>query len=670
MKDILFEPIMINKLEIKNRICMAAMNLNYCDENRVTDQLVEFYAERARGGAGMLVMGMATLDEYSGGRRFIGGHSDEFLPGLRKLAKGVKENGSAAFVQICHIGRCLGLSGKSANRQARAPSAIFSQLTQEMPHAVTLDEIAELIDAHAQAARRMKEAGMDGIELLVGTGYLISEFFAPCTNQRTDEYGGSLENRMRFGLDIMRAVRKMVGPDFPVTIRMNGNDFMQGGNSREETQAWAKALVSAGADALNVNVGWHEARVPQVTTGVPRGTFAYLARRIKTVVDVPVMSGHRINDPETARELISNDMCDMVCMGRPLIADPYLPLKAMTGKAQEIVHCVACGQGCLDHVFMVEKPVECLCNPRAGHELEFPAKKAEKALRVMVVGGGAAGMAAALSAAECGHSVTLYESGSRLGGQLILAGTPPGREEFKELASNLATQVSLADIRVKYNCEVDVALIDKESPDVVILATGAMPTSLPIPGVDQPHVVQAWDVLSDKVATGKRVVIVGGGAVGVETALFLADKGTLSGDSVKFLLVNQAEDPAVLYELATKGTKEIVLIEMIPAIGKGVGLTTRWTFMQDLQRAGVSMLNKTKALEITPTSVKVDRKGEISELPCDTVVLAAGVKSCNQLQESLEKKGIACHVVGDAHQVAFAMDAIHEGYKVGRQLGA
>ena len=669
MRDFLFEPILINKLTIKNRINMPAMNLNYCDQYQVTDRLVDFYVERAKGGVGMLTTGCATVDEYSGGVHFMGAHDDKFVPGLRRLATALKKAGTAAFIQLNHLGR-YAHSKHIGNKQPFAPSAVASRLTREMPHALTLEEIGQVIDNFAQAGRRVKEAGFDGLEVLCGTGYLISEFLSPLTNQRTDAYGGSLENRMKFGLEIIKAIRKEVGEDYPIVVRMNGNDFMPGGNPRQELQAFAKALVAASVDALNINVGWHEARVPQVVTAVPRGTYAFMARDIKALVDVPVMTGHRINDPNTARELIGNGMCDMVCMGRPLIADPYLPVKAKGSKGNEIVHCVACGQGCFDKVFMVENPVQCLCNPRVGREAETRVTLAKKPFRVMVVGGGAAGMSAALSAAECGHSVVLYESGDTLGGQLFLAGAPPGREEFVELANDLAKQVAVANIRVVLNQSVNEALIAKEAPDAVILATGAIPLTPPIPGIDQPHVVQSWDVLTNKVATGKRVVVIGGGAVGLETALFLAEKGTLSGDALKFLLVNRAEDPETLYRLASKGSKDIVLIEMIAAIGKDVGLTTRWTFMQDIERTGVTLQNNTKALEITPTGVRVEKDGKISEIPCDSVVLAAGAKSFNPLQEILQKKGISCQVVGDAGQIGLALNAIHDGFEAGRRIAA
>lgn len=668
MKDVLFQPIEINEVPVRNRLCMPAMNLNYCDEYRVTDRLVEFYAERARGGVGMLVTGCATVDERSGGHHFMGAHADEFIPGLKRVATAIRAEGAAAFIQLNHLGR-YAPSATIGGKQALAPSAVASRLTREVPHALELPEIAAAIDAFAEAARRVKQAGFDGLEVLCGTGYLISEFLSPLTNQRTDPYGGSLANRMRFALEIIEAVRGKVGRAYAVTVRMNGNDFMPGGNSRDELLAFARALVSAGVDALNVNVGWHEARVPQVTTAVPRNTYAYLARAVKQAVNVPVLTGHRINRAADARELIGDGMCDLVCMGRPLIADPFLPSKARLGREDETIHCVACGQGCFDNVFMVENPVQCLCNPRVGRERESRPVRAARPSRVMVVGGGAAGMSAALSAAECGHSVTLYEATGSLGGQLALAGSPPGREEFRELAVDLARQVALSSVRVVYHQAVDAELVEKEAPGAVILASGARPARPPIPGVDLPHVLQAWDVLGGHASVGRRVVIVGGGAVGVETALFLAEKGTLSGESLKFLLVNRAETPDHLYELATRGTKEIVLIEMVDAIGSDIGITTRWTFMQDLARAGVTLHPRTRALEITPTHVKVDLNGREAILPCDTVVLAAGARPHNPLEKDLERLRIPCQVVGDARKIGLAMTAIHAGFEAGRRVG-
>ncbi len=667
MKGLLFDPIKINQMEVKNRIYLPAMHLGMCVDFEVTDQIVEFYARRARGGAGLICVGFATVDDMAGNTLNIGAHKDEFIPGLTRMASEIKDNGARAAIQLNHAGR-YNFSFFLEGKQPVAPSPIASKFNREMPRELTVEDIKAIVASYAGAAARVKTAGFDAIDVLAGTGYLISQFFSPLTNERKDEYGGSFENRMRFGVEVLQAMRQAVGPDFPLIVRMNGNDFMPGGQGREELQQVAAELVEKGSvDAFCINVGWHEARVPQIVTSVPRGVFGYMSRGIKEKVSVPVIASHRINDPAVARELLADDLCDMVAMGRSLIADPDLPNKTQAGREKEIVHCIACAQGCFDNLFKL-KHVECMCNPEAGYETQALCQVSEKPGNILVVGGGAAGMSAALAASRRGHRVILCEAGDQLGGQLYLAAAPPGRAEFAELARDLATQVGLADIDVRLNCPVDERVIKEISPDTVVLATGAKPLTPPIPGVELAHVVQSWDVLNDSVPTGQRVVIIGGGAVGVEVALFLAEKGTLSADAVKFLLVNRAEDPETIFKLATRGTRDIILLEMIGKIGKDIGKSTRWGMLQELSRVGVRTSIETKALEITAEGVKVTSEQGEEVLPADTVVLAAGSVSHNPLKAVVEKAGIACKVVGDAGQVGLAFDAVHQGYRVGCEI--
>lgn len=680
--DPLFQPININFLSVKNRIFMPAMHLGMANNFQVTDQIVDFYTERAKGGAGMISVGYATIDEMSGNSLNIGAHKDEFIEGLSRLASAIKDNGARSCVQLNHSGR-YNMSFFLNGEKPVAPSAIASNLTREVPRELTIEDIKIIIKSFADAALRVKKAGFDAVEVLSGTGYLISEFLSTLTNKRTDEYGGSFENRIRFGIEVMLSIRQAVGEEFPIIVRMNGNDFMRDGQGREELKKYAAALEEqAGVDALCINVGWHEARVPQITAAVPRGAFGYLARGIRDVVKIPVIASHRINDPAVAREMIADGLCDMVAMGRSLIADPYLPEKAKTGRDEEIIHCIACAQGCFDNLFKL-KHVECLCNPKAGYEKTRAVVQADNPKKVMVIGGGAAGMNAAMALADRGHRVSLYESSGKLGGQLYLAAAPPGREEFAELAKNLETQVRIRNIDLHMNTSVDIELIKREKPDHIILATGARPMTPPIPGIDKSYVeqayipgndqlchltlvelsrvVQAWDVLQNKVYTGENVVVVGGGAVGVETALFLAEKGTLSGDALKFLLVNNAETPETLYKMATQGTKKITIVEMLDKAGREFGKSTRWGMLQDMERVGINVKLKSRALEITRDGIIIETPSGNEEILADTIVIATGSVSNNSLVPEIEKLNIPCDTIGDAKSIGMAFDAVHQG---------
>jgi 2,4-dienoyl-CoA reductase (NADPH2) len=665
MRDPLFEPIRINQLEVPNRIYLPAMHLDMADNFQVTEQMKAFYRERARGGAGLICVGFATVDDRSGSPLNIGAHRNEFISGLSELADEIRTGGAASAVQLNHAGR-YNPSFFMEGREPVAPSAIASRFTKETPRALEKDEIRGIVDAFAAAAGRVQKAGFDAVEILCGTGYLISEFLSPLTNRREDEYGGSPENRLRFPLEVLQAVRKTVGPDFPIVARMNGNDLMPGGMGRRDLQEVARRLSGeSGADALHVNVGWHEAAVPQIVPSVPRGGFAYLARGIKEAVDVPVVASHRINDPDTARELISSHMCDMAAIGRGLIADPELPEKARQGRERDILHCIGCGQGCMDNLFRMAH-VECLVNPRAGHELELPQKTVERPQRVLVAGGGPAGMSAAMAASDAGHEVILVEKSDRLGGQLHIAGSPPGREEFAVLARDLARQTELRGVCIETGKAATPELIREYAPDRVILCTGGAPITPDIPGADGDNVCQAWDVLAGRAHPGRRVIVVGGGAAGVETALFLGRKGTLDGETLKFLLSHNVEDCDTLRGLCLSGTKEITVVEMLDKLGRDIGPSTRWTMKQEMAALGITSKARTTALEITPEGLKAETENGPEFLPADSVVLAVGTTSYNPLQTEVEHMNIPCSTVGDASEPGQAIQAIRQGYLAGR----
>jgi 2,4-dienoyl-CoA reductase (NADPH2) len=657
----------IKDVKLRNRIVMTAMHLNFTPDGRVNDRLVAFYEERARGGTGLIIVGGCTIDDYAGATWMIDLRDDSCIEGHAILAEAIKKHGAAASCQLYHAGR-YAHSISIEGRQALAPSAVASRFTKEEPKEMTPEDIRRTIDAYAEAARRVKSAGYDMVEVLACTGYLICQFLSPLTNLRHDEYGGSWENRMRFGLEVADAVRSAVGPDYPVMFRIAGHDYMEGGNTNREWALFAAELERHGVDAISVTGGWHETRVPQLPMSLPRGGLAYLAAGVKERVSVPVVASNRINDVFIADEILRMGMADLTGMARALIADPYLALKAYEGRYEEISHCIGCNQGCFDHVFYL-KPVTCMINPRAGRELEYSVEPAAKPKRVAVVGGGPAGMKAALTAAERGHQVTLFEKSDVLGGQLNLAAMPPGREEFWTVVEDLELQLDNAGVELALEMEATAELLGDSGFDAVVVASGARQALPPIPGIDGPNVAMAWDILEGKVdPEGRDIVIIGGGAVGSETAMYVASIGTISGDTLFFLFMNNGEDVETLRDLCSRGIKRVTVVEMLDKVCRDVGISTRWTILQDMDKLGITVLKNAVAKRIEPDRVVVEVGGEEREIPADTVIIAAGSCPAGELYDELKDTGVEVYVVGDAKQARKAIEAIQEGYETGLMI--
>ncbi len=663
----LLTPLRIGDLELRNRIVMTAMHLNYTPDGRVNDRICAFYEERSRGGAGLIIVGGCTINDVSGATWLLDMRDDSCIEGHAILADAIKKQGAAAACQLYHAGRyshSIGMEG----RQALAPSAVRSRFTKEEPREMTPEDIERTKLDYAAAARRVKEAGYDLVEVLACTGYLIPQFMSPTINLREDEYGGSLENRMRFGLEVADAVREAVGPRYPVSFRIDGHDYMEGGNTNREWSLFAAELEKHGVDVINVTGGWHETRVPQLPMSVPRAGLAYLAAGVKKKVGIPVIASNRVNDVFVADEILRMGLADLVTMARALIADPYLAEKAYEGRYEAITHCIGCNQGCFDHVFYLQ-PVTCTLNPRAGRELEYKVVTPKKVKRVAVVGGGPAGMKAALTAAERGHEVALFERSGVLGGQLNLAAIPPGREEFWTAVDDLDIQLDGAGVELRLETEATADLLESEGYDAVVVATGARQVVPFIPGIDGPNVLMAWDVLGGREdPEGENIVIIGGGAVGSETGMYVASIGTISPDTLFYLFVNDAEDAETLKELCGNGIKKVTVVEMLDKVCRDVGISTRWTILQDMRNLGITMRRNAVARRIEADRVVVEVNGAEEEIPADTVIVAAGSCPAGELYDELLQAGMEVYLVGDAREARKAIEAIQEGYEVGLSI--
>jgi 2,4-dienoyl-CoA reductase (NADPH2) len=663
----LFSPIHINTVEIKNRIAYPALGLLYSYDSKLNDRYFAYFAERAKGGAGLVTVGPVGVDFLGSGLLALSLASDEALPSFEKLSGIIHDGGARAWVQLFHAGAYshpILIDGK----QPMAPSAVFSGYSRVTPREMTLEDIQNVQNSFVQAGLRAKAAGFDGVEIIASAGYLVSQFLSPLRNLRTDAYGGSFANRTRFPRELIEKMRSALGPDYPITIRMAGNDFVPGSNSDTETPEFARVYERAGVDAINITGGWHESRVPQLPMELPRSAYAYLALNIKRAVSLPVMASNRITDPATAEKILTDGYADMVNLGRVLIADPEWPLKALEGRADEIRPCVACSQGCTDQVFS-GKPVFCIGNPRAGFETERNILKTNAAKNVLIVGAGPGGLEAAVTATQAGHRVELYEKSNDIGGQLWMAGAPPHKREILEYIRYYWAMIRRLQIPLFLNTNVDTALIQGKKPDFVLIAEGAESLIPPIPGATDPCVLNAWEVLRDNPLLGKRVAVIGGGAVGLETALFVAAKGTITPEILHFLFTYEAESVERLRELMFQGSSRVTVFEMLAKAGKDVGKSTKWILNDNLKRYGVKVHTGTKVISIRNSTLTIEKEGAITEETFDSVILASGSRPVQFLSQNITSLNIPFAVIGDCIKPGKINDAIHAGFLAATEIG-
>ena len=671
----LFEKINIGQITLKNRLIMSAMDLGFTSDGTINDRIINFYRERAKGGVGLIVVG-GCYPEINGKvwKSIIGLDKDELIPGLKRLTDAIHRYDVRVAAQLLHAGRSA--SSFFTKMQPVAPSAVAYRSIKQEPRALTIPEIKTVINNYVSATLRAKKAGFDAVELHGGMGYLINQFLSKATNKRNDEYGGSLENRVRFAQEMILAIKETVGKDYPIIFRMSGDDLVEEGLKIEESVEIARILQQAGADAFNVSPGWHESKTPIMLMSIPRMAYAYLSAKIKSQLTVPVIASVRINDLKLAEEILDNEQADMVSIGRPLIVDPELPNKYKNGQFNDIRTCIACNQGCFDSLLNF-KPVSCTYNAMVGHEGEYKITKAGKPKKVVVVGGGPGGMEAARVLALKGHNVTLYEKNNQLGGQLRYAYIPPGREEIQNIISYLERQISKLKVTIKMGKEADLQTLEEEHPDVIIVATGGRPIMLNLRGIKGENVSIASTVLEGKITTGRDVVIIGGGTIGCEVALYVAKQGAMRPEVACFLLKHKVLDAADIVEYTSKGNRNITLLEMKRKVGGGFGFSTRWVILNELKDAGIKEITEVKVKEIINNhsengqihrGVVYEKDGQEHFIKADTVIVAVGYSPNNELQKQVEGKFPETYFIGDCVKVRTALEAIHEGFQVALKI--
>ncbi|EMU1129583.1 TPA: FAD-dependent oxidoreductase [Citrobacter koseri] len=653
----LFAPLDLGFTRLKNRVLMGSMHTGLEEYPDGAERLAAFYAERARHGVALIVTG--GIAPALSGVGMEGGatlNDASQLPHHRVITDAVHEEGGKIALQILHTGRY------SYQPHLVAPSAIQAPINRFTPHELTHDEILQLIDDFARCAQLAREAGYDGVEVMGSEGYLINEFLTVRTNQRDDEWGGDYARRMRFAVEVVRAVRQRVGSDFIIIYRLSMLDLVENGGTFDETVQLAQAIESAGATLINTGIGWHEARIPTIATPVPRGAFSWVTRKLKGHVTVPLVTTNRINDPQVADDILARGDADMVSMARPFLADAELLSKAQSGRADEINTCIGCNQACLDQIF-VGKVTSCLVNPRACHETKMPIVPAEHKKSLAVVGAGPAGLAFAINAAARGHDVTLFDALAEIGGQFNIAKQIPGKEEFYETLRYYRRMIEVTGVTLKLNRFVTAD--DLQPFDEAILACGIEPRKPSIEGIDHPKVLTYLEVLRDKTPVGKRVAIIGCGGIGFDTAMYLSQPGDPSSQSIAEFCVEWGIDTSLQQPGGlrpegphlSRSPRQIVMLQRKASKpGQGLGKTTGWIHRATLLSRGVKMIPAVSYQKIDDDGLHVLINGEPQLLNVDHVVICAGQEPRRELAEPLRASGKTVHLIGGC-DVAMELDA-------------